>query len=166
MMRGIVIGSLVTAVFFLALAFALENLWVGLLLSLFIGAVWLAGFWYGRSRLVTVGFVSLIFATVVAVILDVSPTILLTGIALALFAWVMEDVGGQFTAVSDVRGESELIKKHVQWAGGLIGLGWLLGMAALNLQLTLTFGWVLLLGVIVVFALSRFVRRLQQEEMP
>jgi hypothetical protein len=45
----------------------------------------------------------------------------------------------------------------------VIGLGWLLGLIALNLQLSLTFGWGLLLGIVVVFALSRFVRRLQQE---
>ena len=165
MMRGIVIGSLATAVFLIAFAFALENLWVGLLLSLFIGGIWLAGYWYGRSRLVTAGLASLIFVTVVVVILDVSPTILLTGIALALFAWTMENVEQQLTAVSAVRGESELIKKHVQWAGGLIGLGWLLGVVALNLQLTLTFGWVLLLGIVVVFALSRFMRRLQQDPL-
>lgn len=166
MMRGIVMGCLITAVMLMGAAFAAANLWIGVLLLLFIGAVWLAGMGYGRSRLISLSLAGLIATSAVGTVLDVSPTILITGIALALFAWTMENVAEQFTAVSQVRDEKEVIKKHVQWAGGIIGLGWLLGVAALNLQLGLTFGWVLLLGIVVVIALSLFVRRLRHEPLP
>lgn len=164
MMRRIVLGCLATAVFLIGVAFTLAGYWIGFLLVTAIGGLWLVGVQYGRSPLVTLGFVGLILVTAVAGALHASPMILLTGVALTLFAWTLGNVEQRLTAVDDIRDESELIKKHVQWVGGVIGLGWIFGMVALNVQLSLTFGWALLLGIMVVFALSRFVRRLQQED--
>jgi hypothetical protein len=166
MMRGIVIGSLITAVLLMGAAFAAATLWIGVLLSLFVGAIWLAGLGYGRSRLMGLSLAGLVTTAAVGAVLDVSPTLLVTSIALALFAWTMGDVAEQLTAVPEMRDEAAVIKKHVQWAGGVIGLGWLLGVVALNLQLGLAFGWVLLLGIIVIIALSLFVRRLRPEPLP
>jgi hypothetical protein len=101
MMRRIVTGSLVTAVLLVGLGLAVADIWIGLPLCIFIGGFWLAGVLYGRSWLVTLGFVSLILVTAVAGLLGVSGTMLLTGIALALFAWTMRNVGQQLTAGSE-----------------------------------------------------------------
>jgi hypothetical protein len=162
-MRWMVQGSVAIAVLLVGIAFSLTQIWSGLPLSILVGALWLAGDHTGRSWLAAVALVSLVLVTAVGGILGVSAALLLTAIALALFAWTMGNVSRPLTAVTDVRREPDLIKTHARWAGGIIGLGWLLGLIALNLQLTLTFGWGLLLGIVVVFTTSRFVRRLQRE---
>jgi hypothetical protein len=163
MIRGIVTGCLITAVLFIGTAYGLANYWAGLLLSLLIGIVWLVGVWLDRSWLTMLGLVGLVLITAVAGLLGFSPILLLTGIALGLFAWTMGNFSHQITAVPNVRDEPQLIKKHMQWAGGTIGLGWLLGVVALKVQFTINFWWALVLGIVVIFALSRLVRRLQQE---
>ena len=165
MIRWIVTGCLITAVLLISAAFILANYWVGLLLVIVIGGIWLVGVWYARSWLTTVGLVGVVLGTAVAGLLGLSPVLLLTGIALTLFAWTLGNIGQRLVAVSDVRDERELIKTHLQWAGGVIGLGWFLGMIALSAQFALSFGWALVSGILVVFTLSRFVDRLQQETL-
>jgi hypothetical protein len=165
MIRWIVIGCLITAVLLISAAFILANYWVGLPLVIVIGGIWLVGVWHSRSWLTTLGLVGMVMVTAVGAVLGLSPILLLTGVALAVFAWSMGNVARLLNAVSDVRDESSLIKTHVQWTGGVIGLGWLLGLIALNGQFSLKFGWVMGLGVVIVLALSWFVRRLQQESV-
>jgi hypothetical protein len=163
MMRWLVTGCVITAVLLLGAAYGLGNYWVGLLPVILIGIIWLAGVWLGRSWPTTVGLVGLVLITAVAALLGLAPILLLTGMALALFAWNLGNVNRMLTAVPDIRDESALIKTHLQWSGGTIGLGWLLGLIALNIQFSINFWWALVLGIVVVFALSHLVRRLQQE---
>jgi hypothetical protein len=163
MIRWLITGCVVTAVLLLGAAYGLGNYWIGLLPVILIGIIWLAGVWLGRSWPTTVGLVGLVLITAVAGLLGLAPVLLLTGMALALFAWNLGNVNRMLTAIPDVRDEPALIKTHLQWSGGAIGLGWLLGLIALNVQFSLQFGWVLALGMMVVLALRWFVRRLQQE---
>ena len=165
MIRWIVIVGLMVASLLVGTAMVIDGYWAGLLLLAIIAASWLAGIWYGRSWLTTLGLVGLILVTAVGGILELLPVLLLTAVALALFAWDMGNYGRALAVVPDVRDEPGLIKIHMQWAGGMIGLGWLLGLIAINVQLPLNLGWTFGLGLVVVLGLRWLVRRLQREPM-
>jgi predicted Co/Zn/Cd cation transporter (cation efflux family) len=65
--------------------------------------------------------------------------------------------------VSDVRDKRALIKGHLWRLGVVAGLGWLLGVVALSVQITFDFIWALALGLLVITSLSGVIRYLRRE---
>jgi hypothetical protein len=163
MTAAALITSIVLAASALMLAYAFGALWLPAAAILISGLLWIVGQRLGW-RWVALPMVGL-FVVVAAVgaWLDLSPVLLLVGLIAALSAWHLDGFARQLQRVDAVERERALQRRHLRRLLLVDGLGLLLAVPALTLQINLNFGLALVLGLIAFLGLSRAVGFLWRE---
>jgi hypothetical protein len=154
--------SIGLATLLLAIGYGLDGHWIGVAASVALGCLWLVGLWrgwHGTDALGLVGFVSL---AAVGVWLMLAAPILLVSVVAALAAWDAQRFAQRLWEAEHVRGETELVRSHLQRLFWVCGSGCVLGEIALGVRVPLGFTWALLLGALAIVGLSRAIRWLNR----
>lgn len=190
--RIMTISTLVAAAA-LALGYGLNGNLLGILIFIALGLLWLVGQRYAVRASAGLGLLAFAIGALMGTLFGVQNGWLLVGMTAALIAWDLHcftqhmRVNEQPTPVNertetttadteadadtvhlDTRARLEveahaLERAHLRRLAIVSGLGLLLGALALTIKLTLSFGVIVVLGVIAIFALSRLIHYLRQE---
>lgn len=146
-----------------ALASALSGLWFLALPIPVLGVTWLAGQRRGWKWISSLG---LVLGTLVAaggLLLGLDAGWMLAGLVAALAAWDLDHFSHTVESVPRVEGARSLERRHVQRLLAAVGLGALLAAVAQGVDVTLSFGFILLLGLVAILGLSQAVAFLRSE---
>jgi hypothetical protein len=157
-MKTAIAGNVGVAGLALAVAFGLIDQWGWATTVLLLGVPWLTEPWHENRWVSTPTLFIYAGLAAVGVLLAASALLLLTGMVAGLVAWDLGHFRHSLRDVEDVRDEATLTQGHMWQLGLSAGLGWLLGAAALGLRLTFDFIGALILGILIIVALSGTVR--------
>lgn len=190
--RIMTISTLVAAAA-LALGYGLNGNLLGILIFIALGLLWLVGQRYAVRASAGLGLLAFAVGALLGTLFGVQNGWLLVGITAALIAWDLHhfiqhmrlneqqtpDSERSETNTADTETEVEAVRldtrarleaearvlerEHLRRLAIVSGLGLLLGTLALTIRLTLSFGVIVVLGVIAIFALSRLIHYLRQE---
>jgi len=177
----------------LALGYGLNENYIAILVFIALGLLWLVGQRYAKRAVAGLGLLGFATGALLGTLYDVQSGWLLVGITAALVAWDLQhfiqhlrvneqqtpanersetntaDIETKADAVRlDTRARLEaearvLERAHLRRLAIVSGLGLFLGALALTIKLTLSFGIIVVLGGVAIFALSRLVHYLRQE---
>jgi hypothetical protein len=155
--------SIVLAASALIAAYGLGALWLPAAGILVLAGLWFVGQqanWPWMSWLMVALFAG---AAAFGALLELSPLPLVIGLIAALSAWDLGEFDRQLQRADAVEGEHVLKRRHLRRLLVVDGLGLLCAMVALAVQVRLSFGLALVLGLIALVGLSRAIRFLRRE---
>lgn len=161
-MKVSILISIGLATLGLALGYALHAHWLWAGLAIGLGLGWLVGQGWGWYWPAPVGFTLLIGLAAWGVWQGLSPGWFLFSTVAALVAWDLANFAQRQQQAAPEARAAGLAGLHLRRLLPVAGLGWLLGYLALNLHFNLSFGWALLLGLLVILGLSRAIGFLKQ----
>ena len=136
-------------------AYALSALWVGSVISLALGLIWLVGQQRQVKWLVDLGLIAFTAIAAFGVWWGVAAGWMLFGTVAALAAWDLAHFTRRLEQADQVAAEARLRQAHLQQLLLIVGLGIGLGGVALGIQLKMNLGWGIALGLLVTIGLSR-----------
>ena len=151
----------------LLLAYGLDQQWFGMSVVSVIGLV--GGFgWYSKRPvlsdwLISIVWVGIVLAVIMGVLLNLNTILLIFTVIGGLAAWdlVRFDRALAGYPVSEVLLQIE--KRHLLLLGSTLLIGGILAVIVTAISVQISFFWVLLLGVVLIFTLSLLVRLMQKE---
>jgi len=165
-MRKLFVLDVGLAAVALGASYALDGHPIWVMATGFIGLLWLTGAWRGQRWTSTLGLFFFTAAAAIGIMLRFPPLWLLSSVVAALVAWDLDHFMQELSQVKDIRDEAALIKGHLWRLGIVAGLGWLLGILALSVQITFDFIWTLALSLLIITSLSGVIRYLRRENEP
>ncbi len=163
MTAAALITSIVLAASALILAYALGALWLPAAAILIFGLAWIVGQRLGWRWVAWLMVGSSVVAAAVGAWLDLSPVLLVVGLIAALSAWDLDGFARQLKRVDAVEQKQVLQRRHLRRLLLADGLGLLLAVLAVTVQVDLSFGLALILGLIALLGLSRAIGFLRRE---
>jgi hypothetical protein len=154
--------SIVLAASALTVAYGLGGLWIPAAVVLVVGALWVLGERAGWSWISWPMVVLFAGAAAVGALLSLNHILLLIGLIAALSAWDLDHLARQLDRVDAVEHESAMKRRHLLRLLAVDGLGLLFAVVALLVEIRLSFGLALVLGLVALLGLScalRFFRR-------
>ena len=124
--------------------------------------LWLIGQRYQRLSVVYLAMLGFVGTATAAVLLGLPPFSLLLSIVAAVVAWDLERYRQRLRSVERVVDEDAIVRAHLRRLGIVAAVSLVCGYIALDFEVTLAFGWVLLLALLALLGLSRafaFVRQ-------
>ncbi|MFC1892015.1 hypothetical protein ACFLZT_06445 [Thermodesulfobacteriota bacterium] len=134
------------------------EMWRWVILISAVGLVWLAGQYYQWRW---AGYIGMIFFMVMSArgfLLEIPSLWLLLCTVLALTAWDMNMFLARINFAGLAVKRSYLEKSHFKKLAVTACTGFILGALTLTLDLTIGFGWLILLGIVLILCMSRLIR--------
>ena len=160
-MRRVAVVAIVSSSLGMGGLYAVDGRWGMLLACLLAGALWLFPSSYGTGQRPTVSLLFLAGAGVTGSLLGYAPVWLLTHFVILLIARDLDHFTRALQQFAgDHRGKDALtfFHAHLRWLGIVAGLGWCLGVLALNVRLPTNFAGALVLGLLLFFCMWGIVR--------
>jgi hypothetical protein len=169
-MRKVALVFIILAVLGVGLPYALNlQLWA-VVICVLAALLWLDAVRQEIEPRANFSFLGLAVLLALGVILRYPPLWLITDFAVLLIAWDLThfaNVLRQFSPEPDrMIDHRALILAHTKRLGMMVGLGWALGVLALNMRFSLGFTSALLLGFLVFFSLQAILRNLTPDSQP
>ena len=161
-MKLLTFGAVVVATVVLMLVYLFEGRMDLAAITVGVSLIWLIGIWRGWDWSAYVGFITLTGIAALGAGLGVLPLGMLVAVIATLIAWDSHRFVLRLGHADHIIDESSLQKIHLRRLAITAGMGLVLGVLALNLELNLGLGWVILMGLIVAVGLSwlvSFVKR-------
>ncbi len=155
--------SIILAASALAVACGLGGLWIPLAAVLVMGALWVLGERAGWRCIAWLMVVLFAGAAAVGALLYLNHILLLIGLIAALSAWDFDYLARQLDRVDAVEHASAMKRRHLLRLLVVNGLGVLFAVLALLVEVRLSFGLALVLGLIALLGLSRALRFFRRE---
>jgi hypothetical protein len=146
-----------------AAAFGLAGAWVEVALLLALGVVWLAGQQRGWRWAGDAGLAGVTAAAAWGAWAELPIAWLLCAEVVALGAWDMERFERLLARSGSVTNANALWRGHALRLASVLAAGLLLALLALGVRVTLSFAWVIGLGSLALFGLSRAIGLLRRE---
>ena len=153
-MKLAAIISIISASLTLVLGYAAAGRWLMVTYVAAIGLLWLFGAWRRWSWLDSAAFVGLIIGAAFGIGLEVSIGWLLVGTVAALIAWDLDNLLIRLARRDHSESAGSLGPGHLRRLAIVSSLGLLLGWISLGLDISLTFGFAILLGLLLALSLS------------
>jgi len=153
---GLAVGSLI-------IGYGLGGRWDWMLIPGLLGGLWLFGYWRGWGWMASVGLIGFVGFSAIGLRLGLDAAWLVAGLVAALCAWDLHRFVLLLQEVGQVEDERALEKRHLSRLLVVAGLGLVLAVVALRIEIRLTFFQTLLLGLLVVWGLSRGISFLRRE---
>jgi len=147
----------------LAAGYAMKGSWGWCVLIAVFGLFWLYAQRLGRGGIGSFGLFFFSVAATRGTFLDIKAGWLLLSVVAALLAWDLDYFLRRLRQAGRVEKSFSLELNHLKRLLAVGGLGLLFGGAALTVKLHLHLGWILLLGVISLFSLSKLINLLSRE---
>lgn len=148
----------------LALGYAGQSLWVGAGVGVAIGLLWLAGRWRGWDWTADSCLAGWVGTAAFGAWQGLPASWMLIGVVAALAAWDLDHFTARLRSAGAITPPAELTRAHLRQLAIVAGMGLLLGGMALGVRINLTFGWVMLVGALAIFSLSRLIRSGRNED--
>jgi len=155
MLGKMLLISIALATSALVLGYAASGVWIGALLLLAWGLLWLLSRRRGWSWGGSLALALSVAAAVVGVRLEVGSGWMLLGVAAALSAWDVDHFERRLEGAGRVEDARALKRRHLRRLLIVDGLGLLVGAVALSVRTGFGFGPSLLLGLLAILGLSR-----------
>ena len=126
-------------------------LWIGLAISG--GILWLVGQRQGWGWVANVELLFFVFTVVLCTLSGVSEGLMLFVLVSAICAWDLDCFNHRLRKAASIIKKDELERNHLKRLLSVIFFGSLLSVPALVMDIHLKFGWILLLGVILLVGL-------------
>jgi|HigsolmetaAR201D_1030396.scaffolds.fasta_scaffold07843_3 hypothetical protein len=146
----------------LALGYGLGGQWLGILVSVLMGGLWVVAQHQGWRSIEALGLLVTFGLAAVGVLLELNSFTMLLGIAAGIAAWDIDRFRQRMRAVSTVEDEDALIRHHLQRLAIGLGIGTVLSLIAMGIRIPLGFGWVALIAFLAMFGLSQAIRILNR----
>jgi len=148
-------ASIIIATISLALGFVSGGIPIGAVFVTVLGGLWFISSYYSwkwANSLILVGYVAI---TTMGTWVDVTPIWLLLGFTGALIGWDLAELIAQEKQTDRISNIIRLERSHLIRIAIITILGIGLSGLAISIRFQFTFAWALLLGIILVIALSR-----------
>jgi hypothetical protein len=155
-------GAAVLATLVLLLNLLFGSLLVEGALALLLGGLWVVGYlrrWPGAGG---TGLAASVVLAAWGVWRGAAVAPMLVAVTLALAAWDLDSFGRLLGVAGQVADEQAVWRTHLLRLAPVAAAGLILGLIALGLRVSLTFGWVMLLGAVAMFGLSRAIALLRR----
>jgi hypothetical protein len=153
--RPLIWLGLMAGLSILALGFALQIHWALLLAPLVLGLSWWLGARSNRQWLVAVVMVVYSIAAVGVFLAGFSPLWLAFSSVAMLIAWDLQSFTWRLMAAGRIENEAQLIMRHLRRLGSVSIAGLGLILASTFLRFRLSFGIILVLGVLAILGLRQ-----------
>ena len=137
--------------------------WDRILLAGVLGGLWLSGYWRGWAWMAPLGLVGFVGLAASGVLLGLEAGAMVAGVVAALCAWDLHHFALTLQEVGQVKDGRALEQRHLSRLLAVAALGLVLAVIALRVEIRLTFFEALLLGLLVVWGLSRGIRFVRRE---
>jgi hypothetical protein len=152
--ENLISGSIVFTSLVLTLGYGLGGYWLLALGIVGLGFAWLFGQRRAWRWTAAIGFVVVTGLAALGVWFKLSTLWLLLAIVGALTAWDLADFAQRLGQTTNVHQAPVMSRIHVRRLQIAAGLGLLLGLVALGVQVQLNFGWAVFLALLMVISLS------------
>lgn len=132
------------------------------IVCLLAGFIWLISLWQRVDWAASVGLLVVACAAMLGVWLGLSPLLLAISLLSGLLAWDLSDFSNRLRRAACADDLSLLVKRHLLRLGGLGGLSLILMIVALFVHVRISFGWLLLIAIVLIFGLLQLARHLRQ----
>ena len=163
MSKKILLGLVGLATAALFLGYGLDHLTGWSLAAAILGSLWLFGLGRGWPWASSAGFAAYTLAAAAGLVQGGEVGWILPGLGLALAAWDLDGLYQRMQEVERVEAAPDLVRRHLVRLLAVEVLGMLLAAIALGVSLKLSFGVVLLLGLVAAVGLSRAIAILSKE---
>lgn len=153
---GLAVGSLV-------IGYGQAGWWDWVLIPAILGGMWVFGYWRGWGWMASVGLVGIAGLSALGLWLNLDAGWMVAGLVAALCAWDLHHFAQCLQRVGQAEDERALEQRHLLRLLAVAGLGLVLAVVALSIEIRLTFFQALLLGLLVVWGLSRGISFLRRE---
>ena len=143
--------------FLIVLSYAINQFWVAAFLITILGILWMVGYLKGWKWQTPVMFTLFIGASAIGLWLNLSQWLILLSMAGAISAWDLDHFTQRMRYAGLVVERPNLEKYHIKRLLVVNLFGLLLSVIALNVQVKLGFGAILLLGMIAVLGLNQVI---------
>ena len=165
-MRKIAVGMILIAAFGMGLPFALVGHWWGFLVGMLLAVLWLWPSANGVNSRPAIIFLILASMGALGSLLGHPPAWQLTSFLFLLTAWDIDYYQRTHQIFADQPAQKNrvntLFYAHLKRLGIIAGLGWCLGMLALNIHIQINFALALFFAFLIILGLREFVRYLAQ----
>ena len=153
-MKLLTFSAVVVATLVLLLVYLLAGRVDLVMLAVGVSLIWLSGLWRGWTWSANVGFVGFAAVAALGAWLGMWPAGMLVALIMALVAWDLHRFLLRLGSADYVIDALNLQKIHLRQLAIVTGVGLVLGILALSIELNLGLGWVILIGLIVALGLN------------
>ena len=143
--------------FLMVLSYAINQFWIASLLITILGIVWMVGYLKGWKWQASVMFTLFIGASAIGLWLNLSQWLILLSMVGAISAWDLDHFTQRMRYAGLVVERTNLEKYHIKRLFFVNFFGLFLSVIALNVEVKLGFGTILLLGMIAVLGLNQVI---------
>jgi hypothetical protein len=143
--------------FLIVLSYAINQFWIASLLITILGILWMVGYLKGWKWQASVMFTLFIGASAIGLWLNLSQWLILLSMVGAISAWDLDHFTQRMRYAGLVVERPNLEKYHIKRLLVVNLFGLFLSVIALNVEVKLGFGTILLLGMIAVLGLNQVI---------
>lgn len=143
--------------FLIVLSYAINQFWIASLLITILGILWMVGYLKGWKWQASVMFTLFIGASAIGLWLNLSQWLILLSMVGAISAWDLDHFTQRMKYAGLVVERTNLEKYHIKRLFFVNFFGLFLSVIALNVEVKLGFGTILLLGMIAVLGLNQVI---------
>ena len=143
--------------FLIVLSYAINQFWIASLLITILGILWMVGYLKGWKWQASVMFTLFIGASAIGLWLNLSQWLILLSMVGAISAWDLDHFTQRMKYAGLVVERTKLEKYHIKRLFFVNFFGLFLSVIALNVEVKLGFGTILLLGMIAVLGLNQVI---------
>ena len=143
--------------FLIVLSYAINQFWIASLLITILGILWMVGYLKGWKWQASVMFTLFIGASAIGLWLNLSQWLILLSMVGAISAWDLDHFTQRMRDAGLVVERPNLEKYHIKRLFFVNFFGLFLSVIALNVEVKLGFGTILLLGMIAVLGLNQVI---------
>lgn len=143
--------------FLIALSYAINQFWIASFLITILGILWMIGYLKGWKWQASVMFTLFIGASAIGLWLNLSQWLILLSMIGAISAWDLDHFTQRTRDAGLVVERPNLEKYHIKRLFAVNFFGLFLSVIALNVEVKLGFGTILLLGMIAVLGLNQVI---------
>lgn len=143
--------------FLIVLSYAINQFWIAAFLITILGILWMVGYLKGWKWQASVMFTLFIGASAIGLWLNLSQWLILLSVVGAISAWDLDHFTQRMRYAGLVVERPNLEKYHIKRLLVVNLFGLFLSVIALNVEVKLGFGAILLLGMIAVLGLNQVI---------
>jgi len=143
--------------FLIVLSYAINQFWIASFLIAALGIFWMIGYLKGWKWQASVMFTLFLGASAIGLWLNLSQWLILLSMVGAISAWDLDHFTQRMRYAGLVVERPNLEKYHIKRLFAVIFFGLFLSVIALNVEVKLGFGTILLLGMVAVLSLNQVI---------